>query len=149
MAIAERLYIQGYISYPRTETSQYPENFDIKSLVKSQKSHCLWGCYCSDLLTHEIKRPEGGKDAGDHPPITPTEYIVHEDELDDRAWRLYDLVVRYFIASISSNCQYIRTKAQIDVGNVYTKPYICRNGFLGPETMLSRQDSLLFFTGRQ
>lgn len=35
MQVAERLYIQGFISYPRTETTHYPENFDLMSVNPS------------------------------------------------------------------------------------------------------------------
>jgi DNA topoisomerase-3 len=33
MKIAERLYLSGFISYPRTESSKYPASFDVKVLV--------------------------------------------------------------------------------------------------------------------
>lgn len=42
MQIAERLYTQGYISYPRTETTHYPENFDLKGALKQQANNPMW-----------------------------------------------------------------------------------------------------------
>lgn len=71
MQTAERLYTQGYISYPRTETTQYPENFDFRSALQSQRSHRDWGAYVTELLNKGIAQPRKGKDVGDHPPITP------------------------------------------------------------------------------
>lgn len=116
MREAEYLYINGYISYPRTETSKYPEHFDINELLRIQSKHPLWGDYAKSLLNDGYDRPIGGIDVGDHPPITPIA-LADEAELGGNSWRLYDLIARHFLGSISSNCHYIRTKATFRIGN--------------------------------
>ena len=42
---------------------------------------------------------------GDHPPITPTSYATYE-ELGGEAWKVYDFVCRFFIASLSADATY-------------------------------------------
>ena len=41
-----------------------------------------------------------GHDSGDHPPITPMRAAT-ESELGHEAWRLYDMITRHFIATVS------------------------------------------------
>ena len=44
-----------------------------------------------------------GSDAGDHPPITPMK-SASESELSGDSWRIYDYIVRHFIATVSKIC---------------------------------------------
>ena len=34
MSTAEHLYLSGYLTYPRTESTSYPKNFDFKEIVE-------------------------------------------------------------------------------------------------------------------
>lgn len=43
MQIAEKLYTQGYISYPRTETNIFPKELDLANLVQMQTQSPDWG----------------------------------------------------------------------------------------------------------
>lgn len=45
MKIAEKLYNDGYISYPRTETDVFDLGFDHRALLQIQSSHPVWGSY--------------------------------------------------------------------------------------------------------
>ena len=49
--VAERLYTQGYISYPRTETTHYADSFDLRSPLKAQQGNSIWGSYVRELLS--------------------------------------------------------------------------------------------------
>ena len=42
MAIAENLYTQGLISYPRTETNQFPKDFNFAELIEKQTNDTAW-----------------------------------------------------------------------------------------------------------
>uniref|UniRef100_A0A4W3H8Y5 DNA topoisomerase n=1 Tax=Callorhinchus milii TaxID=7868 RepID=A0A4W3H8Y5_CALMI len=108
MQIAEKLYTQGYISYPRTETTQYPESFDLKGTLRQQANNPFWSDVVKALLTDGINRPRKGQDVGDHPPITPMR-SASESELGSDGWRLYEYITRHFIATISPDCKYLQT----------------------------------------
>ncbi|XP_045539457.1 DNA topoisomerase 3-beta-1 [Papilio machaon] len=115
MQIAERLYTQGYISYPRTETTSYPENFDLIGALRQQQGSNKWGEEVRALLANGINKPKKGHDAGDHPPITPLKHAT-ESELEGDMWRIYDYVTRHFIATLCRDCRYLCTTATFQIG---------------------------------
>ncbi|XP_034190961.2 DNA topoisomerase 3-beta isoform X1 [Osmia lignaria lignaria] len=115
MQIAERLYTQGYISYPRTETTLYPENFDLPAALKQQQNNPDWGDQVRKILMTGINRPKKGHDVGDHPPITPMKHATRS-ELDGDSWRLYDYITRHFIATLAPDCRYLSTTVKFEIG---------------------------------
>ena len=79
MKIAEKLYQQGYISYPRTETNKYAQSINIKDLVKNIK-HGPWSDFADRILDGTMyDGPRAGKqDDKAHPPIHPTKLATQD-----------------------------------------------------------------------
>ncbi|XP_054712265.1 DNA topoisomerase 3-beta-1-like isoform X2 [Uloborus diversus] len=115
MMIAEKLYTQGYISYPRTETTSYPENFDLKGTLQLQNRSPEWGHEVQELLSGGLIRPRKGHDAGDHPPITPMK-LASRNELDAESWKIYDYIARHFIATLCPDLKYLHTVISFQIG---------------------------------
>jgi DNA topoisomerase-3 len=116
MQVAERLYTQGYISYPRTETTRYSEEFPFKTILDSLKGSREWGDHITELFRSRINCPRTGKDHGDHPPIHPLKLATRNDLGDRDSWAIYEYVCRHFLATISPDFIYESTKVTFDLG---------------------------------
>lgn len=114
MQTAERLYLSGYLSYPRTESSAYPKSFDIRGTLQQQAKDSRWGNYVSQLLMNGDCKSRGGVDMGDHPPITPVRSAGIHELAGDMA-RIYELVCRHFIASVSQDAVFMNTTVSLNV----------------------------------
>jgi len=114
MRVAENLYINGLISYPRTDNTVYPKSLDVKSIIESFVNS-EFGEYASALLKGgELKPTKGKKEATDHPPIHPVS-VVKKEELGALEWKIYELVVRRFFATFAPPAVWHITKVTIDV----------------------------------
>ena len=124
MALAESLYMEGYLSYPRTESTRYPPSFNLSEVLEQQSGSPLWGSFATNLLSADkVVARGGGVDKGDHPPITPMRVASPETLQGDR-WRIYEYVTRHFIASLSPHATYEVTRSQLKYGpEVFVKTW--------------------------
>jgi DNA topoisomerase I len=114
MRIAENLYVNGWISYPRTDNTVYPASLNLKEIV-SQFLTGDFGKYAQKLLEQgELKPTRGKKETTDHPPIYPVAN-ARKSELRADEWRVYELVVSRFFATLAPSAEYEVRTASIDV----------------------------------
>ncbi|XP_003465949.1 DNA topoisomerase 3-alpha isoform X1 [Cavia porcellus] len=113
MRIAEKLYTQGYISYPRTETNIFPKDLNLMALVEQQTQDPHWGPFAQSILERGGPTPRNGNKSDQaHPPIHPTKYTSNLQG-DER--RLYEFIVRHFLACCSQDAQGQETTVEIDI----------------------------------
>lgn len=116
MRIAESLYMDGLISYPRVDNTVYPETLDLAETVKVLTAVPQYEPYCRKLLGNQpLKATRGKQETTDHPPIYPTG-AANPDKLRPEEWKLYNLIARRFLATLSEQPVIEGTKVSIDVG---------------------------------
>jgi len=120
MKIAERLYLRGFTTYPRTESTTFSPNFNFNEVLQAHKDHSEWGGYANRLLKNGFQKPRKGVDAGDHPPITPIK-SASKSQLGDAEWKLYSFITRNFLACISTDAIYDVIRVKFRVGREYFK----------------------------
>ena len=119
MHLAEKLYLQGLISYPRTETNIWPQSMDFNYLVGLQTNDHRWGSFAQKCLQFGFNPNSGRNTDNAHPPIHPMG--VPKGRLDPDAERLYELVVRMFLANLSANAEGSEDIVILDIDGIRFK----------------------------
>ncbi len=114
MAIAEALYRDGLISYPRTDNTVYPRTMGLRRAVEELLESDLAEEAKRVLALPEIRPTRGRTASTDHPPIYPTG-AARRAKLKPDAWRVYEGIARRFLATLSPPAAHEVTTVQIDL----------------------------------
>lgn len=130
MRLAESLYMDGLISYPRVDNTVYPSSLDLKDCVRTISKIPQYAPTCKALLSQpKLTATRGKQETTDHPPIYPTG-AADPEKLQPAAWKLYNLIARRFLATLMGPATIEGTKVTFDVngepfqasGNVLANP---------------------------
>ncbi len=123
MSVAENLYINGLISYPRVDNTVYPQSLDLNGLLSELSASPELGAYCREILSlPKITPTRGKKQTTDHPPIHPTG-VASKTELSAHEWKVYELVFRRFLATLAPAGVISNMKVDLVTGG---EPFIAR-----------------------
>lgn len=120
MKVAEELYQQGFISYPRTETDSFSAEMaqTLHDCIRGQEGDPRWGGYAQSLSNGGFHQPRaGGHDDKAHPPIYPIKAALPADTAGwaVRKRQMYEFVVRHFLACCSAPAVGQATEVGIDI----------------------------------
>lgn len=98
--VAERLYLDALISYPRTSSQKLPKDINYKKIFSklAKQSPEIKRITNIILAKGELKPVEGKKDDPAHPAIYPTGEEPPRP-LSGKEGRIYDLITRRFLAT--------------------------------------------------
>jgi DNA topoisomerase I len=146
MRIAERLYTQGFISYPRVDNTVYPKSLNLRDTLNIISSAAVVGQLAKELTKKSDLKPTRGKNfSTDHPPIYPTG-VPNKEKLKPQEWKIWELVARRFMATLADPAKARSTTIGLDVSD---EPFIAKGdmifseGFLKYYPYMRKKDSTL------
>ena len=146
LAVAQELYTNGWISYPRTSSQKLPKELNLKNIMEALKRDKTYGTLAEELLKgKDLKPNEGKKTDPAHPAIHPTGIIPDYEKLQPREIKVYDLIVRRFLATFADAATRETNKLTIDVAGEHfiakgtRTTYAGWQKFYGPHVKLEEE----------
>lgn len=113
LEIAQVLYTNSYISYPRTSSQKLPESIDYKKILTKLSKE--FPKETSVLLKKKLKPTEGKKTDPAHPAIYPTGELPKD--IEAREYALYELIVRRFFVCFGDSATRETVTYEINCNN--------------------------------
>ncbi|MCL4411464.1 DNA topoisomerase I [Candidatus Marsarchaeota archaeon] len=115
LSLAQSLYERSYISYPRTSSQKLPGSLGLPRILEDLSKNPTYSELASRLVSAKRFRPvEGAKVDEAHPAIFPTGVVPKA--LSAQEAKLYDLIVRRFMACFAEEALIATSKVAIDFG---------------------------------
>ena len=111
--IAQELYSKGFISYPRTSSQKLPFKLGFKKILTGLMKQSSYAELCQIILKTKLIPNNGNKTDPAHPAIYPTGVTPSSLDVDKK--KLYDLVVKRFLATFGEPAVRQTMTAKIDV----------------------------------
>jgi DNA topoisomerase-1 len=121
MRAAESLYLDGLISYPRTDNTVYPPSLDLLGSLHELERWQPVAATAARLARQDKLTPTRGKKrTTDHPPIYPVGVPKKDLGSSDQA-KVYELVVRRFLATLLPAASIESQRMDLKLG---TEPFV-------------------------
>jgi DNA topoisomerase-1 len=132
----EDLYLEKFISYPRTDSDIYAKDYDHLPILQKFAIHNDYGSFVQDRLKHKKIVPKQGKiNAGDHSPITPLISLsINSPKFKNKLQaKVYDIISRSYLATFGEPAEESDTKILFLIKG---EPFIARIAVLIKEGFL-------------
>ncbi|MEM7825572.1 MAG: DNA topoisomerase I, partial [Candidatus Aenigmatarchaeota archaeon] len=117
LQIAESLYQQGFISYPRSSSQKLPQSINYEKILKALASLKPYEKFARELLAKEKLIPnEGPKEDPAHPAVYATHEVPDLKKLTAQQKKIYDLIVRRTLATFAEEALRESVNAILAIG---------------------------------
>lgn len=114
MSITQSLYLNGYISYPRSSSNKLPPALEYRKIITDLGKQVFYKVLSEELLKKKMLKPnEGPKNDPAHPAIHATGEIPKK--LAEREAKVYDLIARRTLATFADPALNEIAKVEIDI----------------------------------
>ncbi|QQG39721.1 MAG: DNA topoisomerase I [Candidatus Aenigmatarchaeota archaeon] len=115
LSLAQSLYTEGLISYPRTSSQKLPAKLGLERILKALAEQKAYAAHVCSLPT-PLQPNEGPKSDAAHPAIHPTGEKPAALTADQK--KLYDMVVHRFIATFAKPATRETVRLVLDINGI-------------------------------